>query len=142
MDQVASDEGRSAQGDAGDEQVGSTDAFQVLDLPKAVELDGRPGVEGNDHHTPQLALGLIQPRLGRLELDAFTGLEQKGETPLQDFNAADDRLYFPRFTPLYAAKLSSRSAVAWISAFESPGLRTSRNSSRSSSRRQALRLSA
>jgi hypothetical protein len=51
-------------------------------------------------------------------------------------------LHFPRFTPLYAAKLSSRSAVASISAFQIPGCRSSRNSARRSSRRRVLRLSA
>ena len=92
MAQVSSDESRSLRkGDAGDQKVGSADPFQVLDLSEPVELGGGLGVEGNDDQSLELSLGLIQPRLGLVELGAIIGLEQVGETPLQDFDAANNR---------------------------------------------------
>ncbi len=83
MAQVSSDESRSLrEGDAGDQKVGSTDLFQVFDLSEPVELGGGLGVEGNDHQSLELALGLIKPRLALLELDAIIGLEQVGGNAL------------------------------------------------------------
>jgi hypothetical protein len=52
------------------------------------------------------------------------------------------QLPFPRFPSCYAARLSSLSAVAWISSSVTPGRRAARISWPSSARRQARRLSA
>src|SRR3954454_24020177 len=62
--------------------------------------------------------------------------------PLARLRRPATLLYFPRLHSCYAARLSSRSAVAWISSSVTPGRRTARISSPSNSRRHARRLSA
>ena len=86
------------------------------------------------HLELHLAIGRLRQK-SRVIRSFFVGAGLESE----DFPSL---LHFPRVPPSYAASLSSRSAAASISTWVIPGRRIPHNSSRSNSRRQALRLSA
>src|SRR5262249_11846073 len=75
---------------AGDQQVGPTNLFQLLDLSKPVELGG--DLRNHTHNVPvvQLGLHLIQPFLRPLQLATITGLEKKVEPTPKNLHLGDN----------------------------------------------------